>query len=188
MGKETLMSERYGAPSMLCLMCTKPGFGVSTAAAAPTQLARSKGKAFYRYGNGAMADNLTPEQRSYCMSRIKGKDTRLEVRVRSELHRRGLRFRKHVKGLPGKPDIVFTGAKVVVFIDGDFWHGYRFPFWKHKMSDFWKEKIYKNRERDAETRQLLREMGWKVVRLWQHEIKKDFGASINRIVLTVRGA
>ena len=122
------------------------------------------------------------------MSRIKGKDTRLEVRVRSELHRRGLRFRKHVKCLPGKPDIVFAGAKVAVFTDGDFWHGYRFPSWEHKVSDFWKEKIYKNRERDAKTHRLLREMGWKVVRLWQHEIEKDFGVSINRIVSAVRGA
>ena len=133
-----------------------------------------------------MADNLTPEQRSYCMSRIKGKDTKLEVVVRSELHRRGLRFRKHVKGLPGKPDVVFTGAKVAVFIDGDFWHGYRFPLWEHKVSDFWKKKISKNRERDAKNHRMLRAMGWKVVRLWQHEIEKDFGGAIDRIVATVR--
>ncbi len=133
-----------------------------------------------------MADNLTPEQRRYCMSRIKGKDTGLEVRVRSELHRRGLRFRKHVKDLPGKPDVVFTRAKVAVFIDGDFWHGYRFPSWEHKVSDFWKKKISKNRERDAKSHRMLREMGWKVVRLWQHEIEKDFEASINQVVSTVR--
>ena len=134
-----------------------------------------------------MADNLTPEQRSYCMSRIKSKDTRLEVRVRSELHRRGFRFRKHVKDLPGKPDVVFTRVKVAVFIDGDFWHGYRFPSWEHKVTDFWKKKISKNRERDAKKHRMLRAMGWRVVRLWQHEIEKDLGASINRIVSTVRG-
>ena len=133
-----------------------------------------------------MADNLTPEQRSYCMSRIKSKDTRPEVRVRSDLYRRGFRFRKHVKDLPGKPDVVFTRVKVAVFIDGDFWHGYRFPSWEHKVTDFWKKKISKNRERDAKNHRMLRAMGWRVVRLWQHEIEKDLGASINRIVSTVR--
>ena len=134
-----------------------------------------------------MADNLTPEQRSYCMSRIRGKDTKLEVLVRSELHKRGLRFRKHLKNLPGKPDVVFTGAKVAVFIDGDFWHGYRFPSWEQSVSDFWRKKISKTRERDAKNYRMLRTMGWKVVRLWQHEIERDFGGSIDRIVSTVRG-
>lgn len=86
-----------------------------------------------------MPDNLTPEQRSYCMSRIKGKDTGLEVKVRSGLHRKGMRFRKHVKELPGKPDVVFFRAKVAVFIDGDFWHGYQLASWEHKVSDFWKD-------------------------------------------------
>jgi DNA mismatch endonuclease (patch repair protein) len=133
-----------------------------------------------------MSDNLTPEQRSYCMSRIKGKDTGLEVRVRSELHKRGLRFRKHVKELPGRPDIVFSRARVAVFIDGDFWHGYRFPAWKDKVSDFWKKKISENRERDKKNHRKLREMGWMVIRLWQHELKKDFSSCIEKIVASVR--
>ena len=133
-----------------------------------------------------MADNLTPEQRSYCMSRIKGKDTGLERKVRSELHKRGLRFRKHVKDLPGKPDIVFPKARVVVFIDGDFWHGYRFPTWEHKVSEFWKEKINKNRERDRKNFRKLQAMGWRVIRLWQHEIKQDFEGCITRIIAAVR--
>jgi DNA mismatch endonuclease (patch repair protein) len=132
-----------------------------------------------------MADNLTPEQRSYCMSRIKGKDTGLERIVRSELHRRGLRFRKHVKELPGKPDIVFPRAKVAVFIDGDFWHGYRFPAWEHKVSDFWKKKIGKNRERDTKNFRKLRAMGWRVIRLWQHEIKLDVERSVSKIIAAV---
>lgn len=135
-----------------------------------------------------MPDNLTPEQRSYCMSRIKGKDTGLEVRVRSALHKRGLRFRKHVKDLPGKPDIVFSKARVVVFVDGDFWHGYRFPSWENKVSDFWKNKISKNRERDAGNHRKLREMGWTVIRMWQHDVQKDFEACIDRVVSAVRGA
>ena len=133
-----------------------------------------------------MADNLTPEQRSYCMSRIKGKDTGLETRVRSELHKRGFRFRKHLKELPGKPDVVFTKAKVAVFIDGDFWHGYRFSTWEHKVSDFWKTKISKNRERDAKNHRRLRNMGWTVIRLWQHDLERDFEASIGKVVSALK--
>ncbi|GAB4297798.1 MAG: very short patch repair endonuclease [Desulfuromonadia bacterium] len=134
-----------------------------------------------------MPDNLTPEQRSFCMSRIKGKDTGLEMRVRSALHRRGLRFRKHVKDLPGKPDVVFRKARVAVFVDGDFWHGYRFPSWEDKVSDFWKKKINKNRERDAANHRKLRQMEWTVIRLWQHEVEEDFDACIDRILAAVRG-
>ena len=134
-----------------------------------------------------MPDNLTPEQRSFCMSRIKGKDTGLEMRVRSALHRRGLRFRKHVKDLPGKPDVVFRKARVAVFVDGDFWHGYRFPSWEDKVSDFWKKKINKNRERDAANHRKLRQMEWTVIRLWQHEVEADFAACIDRILAAVRG-
>ena len=133
-----------------------------------------------------MADNLTPEQRSYAMSRVKGKDTGLERLVRSELHKRGLRFRKHVKDLPGKPDVVFPGPKVAVFIDGDFWHGYRFPAWEHKVSDFWKEKISKNRERDQRNFSKLRRMGWKVIRIWQHEVKNSLDACVDKIILAVK--
>lgn len=132
-----------------------------------------------------MSDNLTPEQRSYCMSRVKGKDTGLEKKVRSELHRRGLRFRKHVKDLPGRPDVVFPGAKVAVFIDGDFWHGYRFPEWEQKLSAFWREKIKKNMERDARNFRDLRGMGWHVIRLWQHEIEEDLEACIAKIITAV---
>lgn len=132
-----------------------------------------------------MPDNLTPEQRSYCMSRIKGKDTGLETRVRSELHKRGFRFRKHLKELPGKPDVVFTKAKVAVFIDGDFWHGYRFPTWEHKVPNFWKMKISKNRERDTKNHRLLRNKGWTVVRLWQHDLDRDFDSCIEHIISKV---
>ncbi len=133
-----------------------------------------------------MPDNLTPEQRSYCMSSIKGKDTGPETRVRSELHKRGFRFRKHLKELPGQPDVVFTKAKVAVFIDGDFWHGYRFPTWEHKVSAFWKTKISKNRERDARNHRRLRDMGWKVIRLWQHDLERDFRESIEKVVSSLK--
>lgn len=133
-----------------------------------------------------MTDNLTPAQRSYRMSRVKNRDTGLEVLVRSEVHRRGYRFRKHVKELPGKPDLVFTKSKVAVFIDGDFWHGYRFPQWEHTVSGFWKEKIEKNRARDQKNFRKLKGMGWRVIRVWQHDIKKDLNRSVQKIIAEIK--
>lgn len=133
-----------------------------------------------------MPDNLTPQQRSYCMSRVKGKDTSLERVVRSALHKRGLRFRKHVKSLPGRPDIVFSSAHVAVLVDGDFWHGYRFPSWTHKVSGFWKRKIGGNRKRDQKNFRKFRAQGWVVVRVWQHEVERTFRKVISRIERIVR--
>ena len=128
-----------------------------------------------------MPDNLTPAQRSYCMSRVKGKDTGIEVAVRSALHRRGLRFRKHVKPLPGKPDVVFPRAMVAVFLDGDFWHGYRFPVWREGLSPFWQRKIGETRRRDHRKFRKMRRRGWRVIRIWQHELEADFESCVRRI-------
>lgn len=128
-----------------------------------------------------MADNLTSRQRSYCMSRVKSRDTDIETILRSALHKRGLRFRKHVRALPGCPDIVFMSIKCAVFVDGDFWHGYRFPAWIHRVSPFWQEKIGINRIRDRRNQQKLRRIGWKVIRLWQHQVKQDLAACVRRI-------
>jgi len=132
-----------------------------------------------------MADNLTREQRSYCMARVKGRDTGLEQLIRSGLHKRGFRFRKHVKGLPGRPDIVFAEARVAIFIDGDFWHGYRFPRWSATLSDFWKQKIQGNRERDRRNFRRLRGMGWRVNRLWQHEVERDLEGCLKEVMSAV---
>ena len=126
-------------------------------------------------------DNLTQKQRSYCMSRIKGTDTGLERIVRSELHKRGLRFRKHVKDLPAKPDIVFVKARLVVFLDGDFWHGYRFSQWEHTVSEFWRKKIGETRKRDQRNFAKLRRMGWRVIKIWEHSIEKDLAGVIEKI-------
>lgn len=116
------------------------------------------------------------------MSRVKGRDTSIEKEVRSELHKRGYRFRKHLSALPGKPDIVFTKLKVAVFIDGDFWHGYRFSLWKNDLTPSWQNKISETRKRDQKNFTRLRRQGWKVIRIWQHEIKKDLDKVINRII------
>ncbi len=133
-------------------------------------------------------DNLTQKQRSYCMSRVKGKDTGLEKIVRTALHKKGLRFRKHNTKLPGKPDIVFVKAKVVVFLDGDFWHGYRFPQWEKTLAKFWRNKIGETRKRDQRNFAKLRCMGWRVIRIWEHSIEKDLDKVIQKICHTLKGA
>ncbi len=133
-----------------------------------------------------MADNLTPEQRRYTMSRMRSKDTKPEVAVRKLVHARGLRFRKHVKHLPGKPDIVFSRARVVVFVDGDFWHGWNFDEWKEKLAPYWRQKIEGNMARDERHAAALEAEGWLVLRVWQHEIKKDAAFCVDRIEAAVR--
>ena len=133
-----------------------------------------------------MTDNLTPEQRSYHMSRVRWKNTAPELRIRRLAHERGLRYRIHVHRLSGKPDLAFMSAKVAVFIDGDFWHGWRFPRWREKIGDYWREKIEGNRRRDAENFRKLRSRGWLVMRIWEHEIKRDAQRCVDRVEATVR--
>jgi len=129
-----------------------------------------------------MPDHMTPEQRSRAMSRVKLRDGPLERYIQHELHQRGFHFRKHVKSLPGSPDIVFPKEKVAVFVDGDFWHGWRLPAWEHKLSPFWKEKLRTNRKRDRRNFRRLRAHGWRVIRIWQHQIKRNPEACIRVIM------
>lgn len=133
-----------------------------------------------------MADNLTVEQRSYTMSRIRSKNTKPELIIRKLIHSRGLRFRLHERTLPGCPDLVFPGAKIAVFVDGDFWHGWRFDQWSNKLGPYWKTKIAGNRKRDRSNFRLLRRRGWNVIRLWEHEVKADPSICVDRIERSVR--
>lgn len=128
-----------------------------------------------------MADNLTPEQRRRCMSSVRGRDTGPETAIRRRLHSEGFRFRKHMAGVPGRPDIVFVKARIAVFIDGDFWHGYRYPRWRATLSEFWRCKIESNRARDRRTHRKLRRSGWIVLRLWEHEVEKSPDDCVRRI-------
>jgi len=130
-------------------------------------------------------DNLTPDQRKRCMSSVRTKDTDIEVRVRSALHRHGLRFRKHVQDLPGRPDIVFPRARVAVFVDGDFWHGRDFDNWRDSVSSFWQKKIDINRARDERNCLELESRGWRVLRLWQHDIENDLDACVEHVRVLV---
>jgi len=129
-----------------------------------------------------MPDHLTREQRSHAMKRVKLKDGSLENLVQRELRANGLRFRRHVRNLPGSPDIVFPCERVAVFVDGDFWHGWRLPAWEHKLSKFWRDKLRANRARDQRNFRRLRADGWKVIRIWQHELRqKDETRFLKRI-------
>jgi DNA mismatch endonuclease (patch repair protein) len=132
-----------------------------------------------------MTDNLTPQQRSYMMSRVRSTDTKPELTIRRLAHAKGLRYRKHCAWLPGRPDLAFLVAKVAVFIDGDYWHGWRFPKWKSKLSPYWKDKIEHNRRRDRINFRKLRKNGWLVIRLWEHKIEKDAERCVRQIEETV---
>lgn len=117
-------------------------------------------------------DRVSTAARSRIMASIRGRNTAPEKLLRSRIHRLGFRFRKHTPGLPGRPDMVFPREKVAVFLDGDFWHGYRFPSWKARLPRFWQEKIERNRRRDRKTFSLLRRRGWTVLRVWEHDLTR----------------
>ena len=115
------------------------------------------------------------------MSSVKSRNTKPELVLRKELWSRGLRYRINYKSLIGKPDIVFIKAKVAVFCDGDFWHGNNWSIRGlsskeeelSRYNDYWRNKILKNIERDVRVSDSLKEDGWKVLRFWESDIKKD---------------
>ena len=138
-----------------------------------------------------MADVHTPKQRSYNMSRIRNKDTKPEELVRKYLFSQGFRYRKNDARLPGKPDIVLPKYKTVIFVNGCFWHkheGCKYFVWPKNNADFWKNKIEGNVIRDDKNYQQLKELGWKVLIIWECELKRSCQAErLKRIVDLVRG-
>lgn len=116
------------------------------------------------------------EQISHNMRQIKSKDSIIELTLRRELWHRGLRYRKNVKSIYGKPDIAFIGKKIAIFCDSEFWHGYAWEISKEDFQsnqDFWIAKIERNIQRDKEVTEHLRKDGWIVLRFWGKEIKRD---------------
>lgn len=133
-----------------------------------------------------MGDVLTSKQRSRCMSHIRGRNTKPELTLRKALWSEGLRYRINSR-LPGKPDICFLGLKVAIFVDGCFWHKCPLHFVKPKTrEDFWKKKISGNVERDKTNNQKLKELGWTVIRIWEHEIKEDLRGAVDKVIKVIK--
>lgn len=116
------------------------------------------------------------------MSRIRGKNTRIERLMFAELEERGVQFSTHVDHLEGRPDIMIRKCGLLIFIDGDFWHGRRYASWRHKLTTFWGGKIENNILRDRRQRAKLRRQGWHVVRLWGSDVLKDSGKCADKIL------
>lgn len=140
-----------------------------------------------------MTDVHTPEQRSYNMSRITGRDTKPEMLVRRMLHAAGFRYRLHVKDLPGKPDLVFPRARLVVFVHGCFWHMHRCKYGKPvpaTNSDFWSQKRAGNAARDKIHRAALCAAGWKVAEIWECQTRdpSKLEAKVGEVMETLRAS
>ncbi len=137
-----------------------------------------------------MSDIYSKSKRSSIMSKISGKDTKLEILVRKYLFSKGFRFRKNVKDLPGKPDIVLPKYKTIIFINGCFWHGHencKKAILPATNTKFWREKISGNIIRDKGNIQKLREMGYKVITVWQCELTADFcETTLNNLLKKIR--
>ena len=136
-----------------------------------------------------MADNHTPEQRKKNMQAIRCKDTSIELKLRHELWKRGVHYRKNCRKVCGHPDIVFIQKKVAVFCDSEFWHGHDWENRKeriHTNREYWIPKIERNMERDRKVNEILTEEGWVVIRFWGKEILKDVESCADIIIASLK--
>ena len=127
----------------------------------------------------------TTPSRSGLMRKIRSTQTKPEQLLRKELWARGFRYRINYSKLPGKPDIVIATKKLVIFIDGEFWHGYKWEEKKPKIKanrNYWIPKIERNMQRDRENEQTLKQMGYTVIRFWEHELKKEFDVCVAKVL------
>ena len=119
------------------------------------------------------------------MRRVRAKDTKPEISLRQALWKKGIRYRKNVRTLPGTPDIVLAGRKIAIFVDGDFWHarGHRENPGEEVASNqsFWRAKLARNVERDRDVNEALTEMGWLVLRFWASDVEKDLAGVLAEI-------
>lgn len=132
-----------------------------------------------------MTDILTPEQRSWNMRQIKGKDTQIEVMTRKFLFQKGFRFRKNDRRYPGKPDIVLPKYNTIVFINGCFWHRHencKLATMPKTRTEFWEKKLNRNAENDKRNVRLLEDDGWRVITLWECKLKGDFDGEMRRLI------
>jgi DNA mismatch endonuclease (patch repair protein) len=144
-----------------------------------------------------MGGTRDPLVTSRIMAAVKGRDTEPERLLRAELFKLGLRYRLHGKGLPGRPDIVFRKARVAVFVDGDFFHGggwkargfasFEEQFSRWRNPAFWMEKIRSNVARDKKATTELRRLGWKVIRIWESDVRRSPRRAASRVMRAVNG-
>ncbi len=143
---------------------------------------------------GRTMKERTPEVTHKIMASIKGKDTEPELMLRKALWGKGIRYRKNYKKLPGKPDIVLTKQRIVVFCDGDFWHGHNWALRGLSSLDeelsgysqYWKDKILTNIARDRRNDEMLQELGWRVIRIWESDIRKDVESCAEVVLKAMR--
>ncbi len=119
-----------------------------------------------------MGDIFSKKKRSWIMSRIRGKDTKIEKKVQETLSTMKIKFEKHYR-VNGNPDFALPRKKIAIFVDGDFWHGYNFKKRENKLPDYWVNKIKRNMKRDRKNNKELKKLGWKVLRVWEHSIMKS---------------
>lgn len=127
-----------------------------------------------------MADIFTPEKRSYVMSRIRSKNTGIDVAMRDMLAEMGCDFEAYPK-MFGNPDFVIREKRITIFCDGDFWHGYKYSERKKPAKKFWRNKIESNMRRDRRVSRKLRSEGWSVLRFWGHDIERRQSYCVNKI-------
>jgi DNA mismatch endonuclease (patch repair protein) len=136
-----------------------------------------------------MADVLSREQRSYCMSRIRGKDTKPEYIIRKGLFALGFRYRLHQRSLPGCPDLVFPRRRAVIFVHGCLWHKHECPLfrWPKTNAEFWRNKITRNSRNDARNIVKLNAAGWRVLTVWECTLRRKPSSLIKGVTAKVAG-
>lgn len=135
-----------------------------------------------------MADCFSPQKRHEVMSKIRSKDTKIEIKVRQWLYHNGIRYRKNCKEIVGKPDIAIKKYKIAIFVHGCFWHGHENCKHAHLPKsnvEYWKEKIEKNKSRDLANWQGLKHMGWNAFVVWECQLKSDFEATMQNLLLDI---
>jgi len=128
-----------------------------------------------------MADIFSKRKRSWLMSRVRGTNTALEKKIFSYLRKERIYFQKHYRKAPGSPDLALPKKKLCVFIDGDFWHGKRFKETSRKLTPFWRDKISTNIDRDIRNKRKLKKLGWRVLSVWESDLKKKPEKTLTKI-------
>jgi len=128
-----------------------------------------------------MPDIFTPEKRSWVMSRIRGTNTKIDLRMNEMLSNTRYKYEMYPK-MFGNPDFILSRKRIVIFCDGDFWHGYRYHEKKRLPKKFWRDKIERNMRRDLAVSRKLRRDGWSVLRFWEHDIEKNPEKCMRRII------